>query len=203
MTRLLHRLRAERGFTLVEMTIALVMLAILVAAFSTLFSGMLHTTSEVNDESVLQTEVRGAVDRLVAQLTQAYIGDGTPPITTMGPTSITFTTPDNQTPMHLRKVAYQLSGTNFQWSAVTSTSTDTAPWSVGGTSLAAAALSPWSTMVRSVKNATIFTYYDSTGAVTASPSAVTSVGITLSVQPNTSQGRQFTYSSSATVRNPQ
>jgi prepilin-type N-terminal cleavage/methylation domain-containing protein len=206
MRRGVQRLRCEGGFTLVEMAITLVMVGILVAAFSSLFSGMLHSTSEVQDESVLQTEVRGAVDRMVTELTQAFVGDGSAPLLAMGAQSITFLTPDNQTPMHLRKVSYRLVGSTFQGAWVKSTSSGDPPWTVGVTPLQTAALPAWSTMVSSVLNDSVnhpvFRYLDSNGNVTASAVSVSQVAVSLTVVPRNGQGRRFTYSASATLRNP-
>ena len=102
------RLRREDGFTLMEMLVTVIVTGILFTAIMGSISSVMHWGGEVQERSVLQTEVRGAVDRLAADLRQAYTGDATPLIDTAAGSSLVFNSPDRSTPLRLRKISYQL-----------------------------------------------------------------------------------------------
>jgi len=190
------RLGREDGFTLIEMVSSLFGVVLLMAGFSLVYTTVIRQTTQVQESSLLQTEARSAIDRLVGELRQAYVGDGTVPITSMSATAITFTTPDRQTPFHLLKVSYQLAGASFQRAFATSTNTSSTgpPWTMGSTS-------SWATVVGSVQNATtVFTYFDSSGAATTDPNQVSTVTVRLRVATAAATSRSYTYTASATLR---
>ena len=181
----------------------MVVMTLLFAAFATLLESTLNASARITDASVLQTEVRSTLDELTAQLRQA-----TPPSTSatsafvasggvMSPTSLTFYSPDETysaaepTSYQLSEISYQLSGGNLERAFATSTNSTGPPWTLP-------ALGSWVTEVGSITNSNIFTYYTASGAQTTNPANVTSVVITLTVQP--SNGQSFTYSDKATLR---
>lgn len=191
MHRPILRGRRQAGFTVIELLVGMLMLGILVAAFSALFGSTIRHSSEVEEQATLQVEARAAVDRLAQDLRQAYTGDGSAPIESIGPTEIVFLSPDRQTPFHLRRVAYRLTNGRLERAEAASTDTDGPPWSIP-------ALGPFSVQVRSVENTTVFTFFDEAGAETADPAAVHTVGITLTVA--SSPERRSTYGSNVTLR---
>ena len=193
--RLPGKAAGEGGYTLIEMLVSMIFIGMLFAAFSLVLTSTLHHNDEVTAESTAKTELRTSIDGLANELRQAYSGDTTSPIESVSGTQITFLSPDRATPFHLRRISYRLSSGSFQRAIAISTDTDGAPWTIP-------ALGAWATQVKSVVNGTVFTYLDASGAVTATPASVRTVNVTLTVSTTTSQGRQFTYSTSVTLRTP-
>jgi len=204
-THPLTRLRREEGgFLLVELLTTIAVFGIFIGSVSLIFSGALRSSSQSSDQAIAQSEARAAIDALGAELRQGY-SDSTFPsgqiwLKTMTGTTLTFYTPDRSSPFHLREVSYQLSSGKLQRAFVTSTNAGAGPWVVGGTSLQTATLGAWSTQVGSVTNSTLFTYYDSSGVVTATAANVARVVVTLAVGPTGGQGKSTTYVVSAGPR---
>jgi len=195
---LMRRLRREEaGFSLIELLVSMAVLGILFAVYSLVLSSTIRDGGAIEDQATAQSQVRAAVDVLAGDLRQAYTGDpsGTMTLVASGFTgsTITFYSPDRQTPFHLRQISYRLSGGNLQRQFATSTDTDGYPWTFG-------AMGAWITQASNVTNSTIFTYYDASGNVTSTASAIDSVGITVTVSPRGSQGRTYTYSTSVQLR---
>jgi prepilin-type N-terminal cleavage/methylation domain-containing protein len=191
---LLRHLRREDGFTLSEMLSAMAVLGLLFAAFATVVGSAVRNGGEIEGQTAIQGEARAAVDRFASELRQVYSGDETTyPIESISATQVTFLSPDRANPFHLRRISYRLNAGSLERAFATSSDTDGYPWTIGS-------LGAWQKLVGPVRNATVFTYYDATGAVTSTASAVKTVGITLVVSTVGSSSRQFTYTSSVTVR---
>jgi prepilin-type N-terminal cleavage/methylation domain-containing protein len=197
MRRLLrHLARDERGFTLSEMLVVLIFLAMIAAAFSMLFSATIRHNSEITEQSVTQGELRAAVDRMMSEARGAYVGDGTPAITAAGSSQVTFTFPDKLNPFHLVRVSYRVNGGNLQRAFERSTNTDGPPWTfaVGGTP------SNWATYVPNVTSATPFSYYDVSGATTATLANIHSFQAALTIATKSGGGRTYAYSTRVSTR---
>ncbi len=193
---LTRRFRAEQlGFTLIELLVAMLLLAIVLGGIATFIATTYTRANTTTRQSVAQTAVRAAVDTAVADLRQAYYGDGTTsPIVAMSPTALTFYSPDRAQPLfHLRKISYQLVGGLLQRATATSTDTDGPPW------LGLTTLGLWATQVDSVTNTAVFTYQDANGAATSDPTKVSRIVVTVQVRPG-GQGTSYVYQSSATIR---
>jgi prepilin-type N-terminal cleavage/methylation domain-containing protein len=190
-------LRREDGFTLSEMLTSMAVLGIFMAAAAIALSSAIRHSDEVEDQSVIQAEVRGAIQQFANDFRQAYSGDeATFPIESISPTQVTFLSPDRQAPFHLRRLSYRVSGGELQRARATSTDTDGAPWSIP-------ALSSWARLAGPVSTAAPFTYFDVNGTqLTAftNPSLVHTVKLRLDVATNSSPSRVFTYSTSVTRR---
>lgn len=189
-------LRGEAGFTLVEMLTAMTVFSILIASFATLLGSAIRHSDELEEQSSLQVEARAAIAFLSQDLRQVYDGDGnvlTSPIESIGPTQITFLSPDRALPFHLRRLSYRLSAGQFEWAMATSSDTDGYPWSIP-------ALGSYRKLLGSVVNVSTFTYKDAAGLTTAVPANVRTVHVTLTVATDTTPARQYTYQTNATVR---
>jgi prepilin-type N-terminal cleavage/methylation domain-containing protein len=184
---------SEAGFTLLELLVALMVLVIgVTVAWAALMTTTTKTTARVQELSDLQTEVRGVVDRLAADLRQAQCDTTTTPatyaVTAATGTQITFFSPDRLTPYHLRQISYLLTN-DSQYSGryelrrqfANTTNTGGAPWTWGGTGA-------WAKQIGSVRNSTAFTYYDANGNTTTTASSVARVNVSLTVAPRAGLG---------------
>ncbi len=198
----LRRIHAdEGGFTLIEVLSAMSVFGIVLASFAMVMSSSIRHSGEIEQQSNLQTEARTAITTMAQDLRQVYDGDdnlATSPIQSIFANQITFLTPDRQLPFHLRRVTYRLQGTNLERAFLTSTDTDGSPW-IG----ISAAPSAFRTVVRDVVNTgtqPVFRYLDANGAVTATPTAISTIELQIVVATKTAPSRKYTYKSSVTVR---
>jgi prepilin-type N-terminal cleavage/methylation domain-containing protein len=185
--------RRQSGFTLVELVISMALIGIIFAVYSVTMSSTIHTSAEVQEDAVLQGEVRAAVDALAKDLRQAYTGNGSPALETMTASQIQFLSPDRATPFHLRRINYRVTSGRLERAAVASTNTGLPPWTFP-------ALGAYSRQVGSVVSTNVFTYYDGDGTVTATPADVAGVTIRVVVALPQSPTRQFTYATSVALR---
>jgi prepilin-type N-terminal cleavage/methylation domain-containing protein len=184
------RARDEGGFTLVEMLVTLTVLSVLVTAFSLVFQTTITRSATLTERAALESEGRATVDTLAADLRQATCNGQTAPVVAANGTSVTFYTPDRQTPYHLREVSYTLAGGVLSEKQVTSTDNDGAPWVLPAIGSAASV-----TRVHNITNSPIFDFEDNNGvdlspggaAVTAAnlPN-IDSATVTLVLQPKAS-----------------
>ena len=141
-----------------------------------------------------------SLDRFASDFRQAYNGDPTflnptsPIENVTAGTQITFTTPDRQNPLRLRRVSYRISGGALQRADVFSTDTDGWPWVWPG----GGAVGPYRTLVTNITTAAPFTFYDANGSTTTTASAVTGVQLDFTVRTN--RGRSTRFTERVTVR---
>ena len=194
--RIGRRLRAEDGVSVIEMLVSMAVLGIFFATFATVVGSSIRHGSEIQEQAILQTEVRSAVDKLVADLRQSTNAGDTSlaRISTATATQLTFISPDRAPTMHVRRIAYQVTGGQLQRAIATSTST-ASPWTIP-------ALGAWATLVRSVVGTTIpvFSYFDANGASTAVAANIKTVRIHVALQTATAPGRQLVYDTRVTLR---
>ncbi|HEV7133037.1 MAG TPA: prepilin-type N-terminal cleavage/methylation domain-containing protein [Gaiellaceae bacterium] len=193
MTRRLCDLRAERGFTLVELLATMAIMSIVLVVFAQVLITTSNTSSRVEEQATLQNQVRASIDRLTTDFRQATNTDGTSPVESVSGTTLTFDSPDRMTPFHLRRISYQLVNGVLSRSVTTSTDTDGWPWIWP-------AAGPWQEEVGSVTTTTPFVFLDANGAPTTDPNAVRSVRVTLAVAPHQKQGGSASYSAVASIR---
>jgi prepilin-type N-terminal cleavage/methylation domain-containing protein len=185
-------LRDEQGFTLVELLVSMMLLALLFGSFSTTVSSAIHRSGEITEQDTLQAEARGAMSRLVQDLRQGYTADGSPAIQSMGQSQITFRSPDRAQPFHLREISYQVAGGTLQRREAFSTNTDGPPWSMGP-------VGAWADQIGSIRDPNLFTFLDANDVPTTDPAAVREVDIMLELATNTSPAT-FSYTTSAELR---
>lgn len=195
--RAIGRARAQRGLALIELLLVMVFLSVAFAVFATVFSTTITQNSQVSDESLLQTELRFAVDRMAQELRQGFVDDATSPIVSMSPTSITVYSPDKSQPtFFMRRISYQVVNHQLQRQFATATTAGPPPWTWGSTSA-------WATQFDSIQDFNIFTYLDANGNTAVTPSAVRTIVITVQVEPKTGHGKRVTYKTSVTIRSTQ
>ena len=187
-------MRDERGFTAVELVVAMTMLLIVLVAFGQMLITSSKTSNRVEEQAALQAEVRASVDRLTTDFRQATTTGAPSPVESVSSTAFTFDSPDRGTPFHLRRIAYRVVNGQLERSTTISTDTDGYPW------VWPASAGPWIPELTSITTASPFTFYDASGAATTTISAVHSMRITLTVAPRQTQGGQNTYSTLVTIR---
>jgi prepilin-type N-terminal cleavage/methylation domain-containing protein len=201
---LYRRLRQEDGLTLSEMLVVLAIMGIILAALTLVLGMTITQSSQIQEQSTLQTEVRGTIDKMVREIRQAYTGDSTYPIETATSTTLQFLSPDKASTFHNRRISYRLAAGEIDRAQTTSTDTDGPPWTgFAWASFGSIPSGSWSKQVGSVTNAAVFTYYDQSGTLltgTITPSSVYRVVITVTVATKAEATRQFTYSTSASLR---
>ena len=187
----------------------MILVGIIFALYAVVIGGAVHHTAVITNESVLQTQIRTALNQMTKDLREATVSSvdrhlavRRPPSGVMSPTTLTFYAPDSTysaadpTAYHLREISYQLSGGQLParvgWSARTRTARR-------GRS---PALGSWVTArQRRRRTRRCSQYYDGSQppALTTNPAAVRTVVVTVTVSvPGTTI--QFTYSDSATLR---
>jgi Tfp pilus assembly protein PilW len=187
-------MRDERGFTAVELVVAMTMLLIVLVAFGQMLITSSKTSNRVEEQAALQSEVRASVDRLTTDFRQATTTGAPSPVESVSSTAFTFDSPDRTTPFHLRRIAYRVVNGQLERSTIVSTDTDGYPWVWPVTPGA------WIPELTSITNPSPFTFYDASGVATTTVSAVHSMRITLSVSPKQAQGGTNTYSTLVTIR---
>jgi prepilin-type N-terminal cleavage/methylation domain-containing protein len=197
---LTDKLRREDGFTLPELLVVMSLLGVLFGAFAMTMGTTIRIGGEVEAVSVTQTEVRSAVDTLAADLRQAYSGSSAvAPIESMSASAIQFFSPDRQLPFHLRRIGYQVASGQLQRRTAVSTDTDGYPWTMNPASISSA---PWIRQADSLTSTSVFTYVDEDGKSTAVPANVRTIRISVTVAPQTTPTRTFTYQTSVKLRTP-
>ena len=216
--RMKRRLRGESGVTLIELLVAMPIMLVVMGGLVLMLTHVMHWSSQTQEETTLQTEARGALNRLEAEIRGTFVGDGTNPIITATSTSIVFDTPDTysttivgatESSFHLLQVSYRISAGTLQrqFKSTTNTYPGAPPWTWSGT------LSPWSTevgSVNSITNTDVFSYYTAAG-VQASPqtpltfpisdtSGIVAVGIKLTLSTGGSQPEHFTVKDLIAIR---
>jgi prepilin-type N-terminal cleavage/methylation domain-containing protein len=203
--RALHRrLRQEAGLTLSEMLVVLAIMGIILAALTLVLGMSITQSGQIQEQNTLQTEVRGTIDAMAREIRQAYTGDASYPIETATSTTLQFLSPDKAVPYHNRRIAYRLAGEQIDRALTTSTDTDGSPWTgLAWTSFGSIPAGSWTKRIGSVKSTTMFTYFDKTGTQlsgTITPSSVYRILITATVATKAASSRQYTYSTSASLR---
>lgn len=128
LARLRPLIRRQGGFTLVELLMVIVMLGFTMIAFESVYSTVANRSSQVESQNILLTEVRPTLNQLVSDLRDAVPANGTIPIDSYSANSITFYSPDRQSPPHMRRIKYYVDGLVLKRQITISTNTNGPPW---------------------------------------------------------------------------
>ena len=110
--RRLAALGNQSGFTLIELLVVIVLVGITSVMFETVFGTVVRSSSNVQAQNILQTEVRANINQLVSDVRDSTTGTPISPILGMPTnTTIRFYSPDRQTASNLRVIKYWLDGT--------------------------------------------------------------------------------------------
>ena len=74
-SRLIHRLREEAGFTLVELSVALILSGMVVGTLVTVFAAFSQNAGDASSRAEAQSQVRALVSEMVVELRQAVRSD--------------------------------------------------------------------------------------------------------------------------------
>jgi len=169
----LRRLRDNRGFTLVELVVAMPIGLLIIGGMVLMLTTLTHYNNQNQEELTLQTEARSALNVLETQIRGAFYGDGqTAAFSSANATTMTFYTPDEYpgsvsgsvlSSFHLKQVSYRVQTGQLQSQFQTSTNTypTAPPWTFPGT------MSSWTTVIGSagtITNTDVFSYWDSCDA---------------------------------------
>lgn len=186
--------------SLVELLIAMSLLAILIASFAALLQTTVTRSSALATQMTLQSVGRTAIDSLAADLRQSVCFNSTSPIVAGSGTVLTFYSPDRQIPYHMREIFYTLSNGTLTRRITTSTGTSanygtfTPPWG-------ALTSGPSGPVADSITNAIAFMFYDSSGnPISTNGSAVSSgqlpniatIRVSLTLAPKGARGSGLT-----------
>jgi prepilin-type N-terminal cleavage/methylation domain-containing protein len=217
-TWLRSRLRDQRGFTLVELVVAMPIMLVVMGGLVLMLTTVVHWGSQTQETTTLQLEARATMNRLETEIRGAFIGQpNSYPFAGTTATTITVDTPDEAVAnpstgasFHLNQVSYRISGGNLQRQFATTSNTYPGSVSSGWTW---GTVSGWSTVVgsgASVTNSDIFTYYSSPAQGASAPAvmsfpvtnyaAIVAVGVKLTLSSGGSQPDTYTVSNLIAVR---
>lgn len=200
---------------MVELLVAMPVLVIMLAGLTITLTTLMRSNDQTREEATLQTEARAALNTLMTDIREGFVGDGTTPILSANATSITFEAPDRsptstsggtQTSFHLRKITYTLTGATLQRQYMTSTNTFPSgpPWAFPSQ------MGPWQTLVGSITNTDVFQFYTDDGIQLSPPTALTfpisvtdgirAVGVKLTLSTGGSQPKKFTVTDTVALR---
>jgi Tfp pilus assembly protein PilW len=200
---------------MIELIIVMPMLLILLGGLTLTLTNMMHANDKTQEQATQQSESRATFNALASDIRQAFVGDGTDPVITATATSITFDSPDRyptttvgttQSSFHLRKITYTLTNGVLQRQFMTTTNTfpGAPPWTWPGANGA------WTTVVGSVTNTDVFSYYTAAGVQASPPTAlafpivdttgIRAVGIKLSFSTGGTQAKTFTETQTVALR---
>lgn len=200
---------------MVELLVAMPVLVIMLAGLTITLTTLMRSNDQTREEATLQTEARAALNTIVTDIREGFVGDGTTPILSASSTSITFESPDRfptstsggaQTSFHLRKITYTLTGGTLQRQYMTSTNTFPSgpPWTFP------TQMGAWQTLVGSITNTDVFRFYTDDGIQMSTPTPLTfpiavtdgirAVGVKLTLSTGGSQPKTFTVTDTAALR---
>lgn len=168
-----RRQQDHSGFSVIELVVVISLLTLVLGMAGNFIVSAINAQTVSLTRDQLSRQTRFSLDELLHDLREANSGDPTiDPVVSFSATALTFYSPDRQTPYHMQKISYQLSGTNLQRSITTSTNT-AVPWTFPTTAA-------WTTVIPNVQSMA-FSYKDASGATTSFSSKVQRVDITITI----------------------
>lgn len=183
----MKRLADERGMTLVELVVTSALLMVLLIPMLRFFDGAVGGAAELEASTQRYGNGRATFDQLARELRQAYTGDpALAPVAVPDPQRLVFHSPTTESPFRLRRITYELAGSDLvrrvAWSS--DTSAEARPWDL-------AADGPAAPVMRATTVA--FTPITASGTIRAIDVRVTS--------PNGDGRAERTFETTVTLRN--
>lgn len=197
--RVIRRLRDERGFTLIEMLVALIAGTIVSGAMAAIVIVSVHFNSNLTDRVDANQEGRIAMEKIVQALNSACVATDVPPVYASGETTSVPTASDathlyfvssltdaaliNPNLYEVALTGGQLVMYTYPWvSGTAPSSTNPAPWTFNSTPSSSFILLPHAAQtVSSGTTVPVFQYY-------GYPSGATGGAGTISVNENSTNG---------------
>lgn len=185
----------EAGFTLVELLVAMSIFTVVMALTFTNLTRAMQRTSDLDAGNVAAGQSRAAFDQLTSDLRQAAsLSPGVATIESIGPTTLTFLSPDRSTPVRMRRISYRLNAGTLERAMEVSTNDSAAPWVFPG------APPVWTEQITKVNNSTIFTGLTSAGAATTNGAAIRRIRVLVQQASAINAGTQTRFETKVTLR---
>jgi prepilin-type N-terminal cleavage/methylation domain-containing protein len=174
--------REDRGFTLIEISITLVLMSLTTFSAYQMIDGAATRVRESDDRSRVQNTVRTTLDALTRDLRQSSTGRADlSRVEVSTGDSLTFYSPDDSVPnVHLRRIEYRVLDGALERRTTMSANAVDDPWA-GRETWTWSTPGAWVSLVSGVTTPSIFSYRAASGAATTDPQAVQAIAVALSV----------------------
>ena len=180
--------RDDRGVTLIEISIAMVISTLVMVAAYDMFATASTRTAELSARTSAENSARQALDALMKDARQSSTGRADlPRVQTADADAFVFYSPDASQPaVHLRRIEYAVVDGTLRRRTTVSVNAVDDPWA-GRESWTWDVAGQWVDVVQEVVGTTLFTYRDPSGAATNDPHAVQTISVDLVIDPNGSR----------------
>lgn len=192
-----HRGQQNGGFSLIELVVAVALLTVVMVPIMMTILNSNKQTGDLVNRTDTRVEARSAIDQFLGEVRQAQMDTATSPttmpVTAISANSITFLSPNQTTPVRMRRVTYTIAGSELRRQATLSTNTGAGPWAFGSAG-------PTVVVARNLVSGSKFVGRTRDGVITTQAGAVRRADITLAVSATGRPTDVQTYTQTATIR---